>query len=335
MKTTAVMLGKFRGPHLGHAFAIKTAIARFDNVVIVVSDDDESFISIHDRVQILRKAFPLIAVMAVDRLPNDPGELDEQGIALDKDFIKNWAYALKGYVLPYKLTHIVSSDRYGKELAEYAEVKWFPIDPDRETFNISATKIRNDNKYFSYLMPEARSALTKRIAIVGAESTGKSTMMRYMSKMYDTVGVHEWGRSLCEAKDNKLATQDFQDIMYTQARMNNIAFENASHLAFQDTDAFTTYNFLDLYTEATANYKEQLRSNANYFDKQISAYIVLAPTVPFVQEGTRTSEHIRAKMHQNILKNVIKSGKPYILIDSNSYSNRFNKAYEWVNKYYG
>lgn len=334
MKTTAVILGKFRGPHLGHAFMIRTAIELFDNVVVVVSDDDESFISMPARVDVLRKAFPTVYVKVIDYLSNDPGELDEHGTAVDKEFIKKWAYALEITVLPLKLTHVVSSDRYGKELADCVGVEWFPVDPDRRTFNMTATMIRNyRSKYFHMLMPEARSALTKRIAIVGAESTGKTTMSRYLATAFDTISTHEWGRYCSEAKNHKLDITDFDSIIQVQQVVNDIAFEQANYKAFQDTDAFTTYNFIDLYTYATADTKAAMYSKAVAADSKIAGYIVLAPTIPFVQDGTRTSESIRDKMHQNILNNVIKSGKPYTVINSNNYNDRYNAAHRWVSKF--
>ena len=329
MTTHAAIIGKFDPPHLGHKLMINAARKAFSKVTVYVSDDYERVSTIAQRIQILKAAFPDCLIRQICTLPNEPSSVDEFGTSLDETFLKQWADYLKTNTS--QLTHIVSSDKYGKELARLAGVTWIPIDPNREIVKVSATDIRADmRKMWHWLMPETRSMLTRRIAIVGPESVGKSTLANALAKEFNTIAVSEWGRTYSEAKDNILTEQNFQTIFSMSSIIADCAYENANFIAFQDTDAATTNLFKSVYLD---DYKDDCEL-AKILDAKISAYIVLAPTVSFVQDGTRLTEMRRQQMYDKILHNVQASGKPYIEIDDNIYTTRFNKAKEWITNDY-
>src|SRR5438105_15460655 len=48
------------------------------------------------------------------------------------------------------------------------------------------------------LAPNVRACLVKRVAIVGAESTGKTTLAEELARHFDTVWVPEYGREYTE-----------------------------------------------------------------------------------------------------------------------------------------
>ncbi|GGH29121.1 NadR [Sphingobacterium alkalisoli] len=61
-----------------------------------------------------------------------------------------------------------------------------------------------------------------KIAVVGPESTGKSTIARYLAEQYDTVCVPEYARYYCKNLHNNYTLQDEVNMFYGQ-----IALEEA------------------------------------------------------------------------------------------------------------
>jgi len=72
--------------------------------------------------------------------------------------------------------------------------------------------------------------LIKKIAIVGPESTGKSTMSKLLAKHYNVLWVPEYARYYCEALTAPCTLQDEANMFYGQ-----VALENAI-LSVADSD---------------------------------------------------------------------------------------------------
>ncbi len=59
----------------------------------------------------------------------------------------------------------------------------------------------------------------KKIAVVGPESTGKSTMSAYLAKRYQTVWVPEYAREYCEKLTEPPTWQDEVNMFYGQLEL--------------------------------------------------------------------------------------------------------------------
>src|SRR5258706_14795485 len=96
--------------------------------------------------------------------------------------------------------------------------------------------------------PPVRAWLTKRVAIVGAESTGTTTLARDLAKHYGTTWVPEYGRELTEeivgvgTPMDKIdwSDIDFSAIAREQQRREDEAASQAGPLLICDTDALAT-----------------------------------------------------------------------------------------------
>jgi NadR type nicotinamide-nucleotide adenylyltransferase len=72
---------------------------------------------------------------------------------------------------------VFTSESYGDELGRRLGARHVCVDPSRGLASISGTRVRADPVgTWDHLSPAARAWFTKRIVIVGAESTGKTTV---------------------------------------------------------------------------------------------------------------------------------------------------------------
>jgi len=74
-----------------------------------------------------------------------------------------------------------------------------------------------------------------KIAIVGPESTGKSTMSAYLASHYDTVWVPEFARGYCEKLTEPPTWQDEINMFYGQLALEAELLPQANKLLICDT----------------------------------------------------------------------------------------------------
>ena len=93
-------------------------------------------------------------------------------------------------------------------------------------------------------------AEVKRVLLIGAESTGKSTLARALAEAYDTVWNPEYGRPYTELGRDPEApwhTDEFTSIARLQCWYEDFLAALARAVLFCDTDAFTTALFHEAY----------------------------------------------------------------------------------------
>src|SRR4051812_11460805 len=80
----------------------------------------------------------------------------------------------------------------------------------------------------------------QRVAFVGAESTGKSTLCEYLAHQYGSVAVPEIGRYIWEEKQGELTDGDYVDIALRHREAEDEQLPYARRYLFVDTNALTT-----------------------------------------------------------------------------------------------
>jgi NadR type nicotinamide-nucleotide adenylyltransferase len=79
----------------------------------------------------------------------------------------------------------------------------------------------------------------KKIAVVGPESTGKSTMSAYLAKHYNTVWVPEYARGYCEKLTEKPTWQDEINMFKGQLELEKEIMPRANRVLICDTTFIT------------------------------------------------------------------------------------------------
>lgn len=158
-----------------------------------------------------------------------------------------------------------------------------------------------------------------RVVLIGAESTGKTTLCIELARHYDTVWVAEYGRENWEeklavraVKDGDIpfwTDEDFIHIAEEQQRRENEAASRANRLLICDTNAFATATWYERYS-GKRHPQVDVIGNAD----KVDLYLIPTPEVPFMQDGVRDGEKIRGWMHDRFVELIEKSGVPYTLI---------------------
>ena len=230
-----------------------------------------------------------------------------------------WVDVVKRYC-PNDIDVIFSSELYGEIYANHLGIKHQMVDLERKKYPISGTLSRNEtNKYWNMITDAAKPYFMKRIVIMGPESTGKSTLVKNLSKHYNCKLVEEYGRTYTNITTTKgLTLQDFENISVGHKKEVD---EIIDKLVIVDTEAITTKIFGELYLgKCESSIIDDIIKNQKY-----DLYFLMNVDVPWVDDGTRDFPHLR-EWHLNRLKVELEcNGIDYVLIDGN-YEERLKKA---------
>jgi NadR type nicotinamide-nucleotide adenylyltransferase len=259
-------------------------------------------------------------------------EKDEDGTITDESYWQAWLASTREIIndipKPFrfgnKITHVFTSDLYGDRIAKEFDAKWVPVDPDREMKAISGTKVRTDFYNMFKTLPEyTKHDLVKTVAIVGPESCGKSTMISKLAAKYDT--LPEYGRILSVNRKNILDREDFRIIQRTQQFLIDQTKENANFpIIVSDTEGLITAMYADIWFKG--------EDNSEFYEfaknQKIDKYIVLAPSVPWFQDGFRVmhGDSERYQFFYKICDKLKEWGKDFEQIMSSQYHIRQAEA---------
>src|SRR5689334_2102067 len=232
-----LVVGKFMPLHRGHELLIDYALAECDDVSVVVYDDHPggSFppMPAHMRAGWVRTLYPSLENIVV--VP-DPWE--------DEPDNESPAYAARyaeqlAFLGPFD--RFYSSERSYDAFAERIGAEHRVLDEAREMVPVSGTVIRADPyRYRGLMSPLVYSSLIQRVALVGTESSGKSTLARALAAELSTQWVHEFGRELWEAQGLTGTFADLWTIGRNQREREDKAARHADRYLFCDTTAWTT-----------------------------------------------------------------------------------------------
>ncbi len=310
--TTGIVIGKFYPPHRGHSYLIDTAAKFVDHLVVAVCDREDQDISGEMRAAWLRRLHPGTEVIVVEDILKD-------------DDSRAWAeYTLQ--FLGYAPDFVFTSENYGEAYSSYMGSKHISVDIDRETYPISGTQIRdNPLTNWEYLSPCVRGYYAVRFCVIGAESTGTTTLAQDLAKHFKTAWVPEFGRFYWEGKmytpdASTWQTPEFILIAQQQNRFEDSMAETCNRLLFCDTDSFATSLWHERYVGFISPEVDEISK-----DRRYALYFLTDTDIPFFQDGTRDGEHIRHHMHRRFIEELENRGKKYIIL-SGSREERLNKA---------
>jgi HTH-type transcriptional regulator, transcriptional repressor of NAD biosynthesis genes len=280
----AVAIGKFLPPHRGHKLLIDTASAQSREVVVIVCAKPTDAIPGALRARWLQEIHPAARVMTID------DHYDEQDSRVWAENTVRW--------LGRAPDAVFSSEAYGDAYASFMGASHVSVDRDRRRVPISGTQLRRDPySSWDFLEPPVRAWYAKRVCVLGAESTGTTTLARALAERLGTVWVGEFGRERSEQKrtagDLDWRSDEFTAIAAEQARREDLAARLANRVLICDTNAFATVlwhrRHMGSHSEAVAEIARRGRCDL---------YLLTGDEIPFVQDGLRDGEQIRHEMHR-------------------------------------
>ena len=294
--TLGVVIGKFYPPHRGHKLLIDTA--QVDRLVVILPYHPTQTIPGELRRDWLTEIHPDCEIHLV------PDELAEDA--------QPWAQWTIRY-LGQAPDVVFSSEEYGPRYAEFMGARHVMVDLGRRQVPCSGRMIRaNPLDYLDFLEPCVRAYYVRRVVLVGAESTGKTTLAEKLAGVYQTLWVPEYGREHWEKKvaglsmDGPLpgwSAEEFVDIATEQQKRENAAARRANKVLFCDTNAFATGLWFERYMGT-----RDARVDAIGAQDVAHLYLLTELDVPFVQDGVRDGEKIRGWMHERFVEELAKTG---------------------------
>ena len=319
--SSGLVVGKFYPPHHGHLHLIEAAAAQCHEVTVLVMAARAETVPLADRVAWLRAACESLPAVTVIGAPCDvPVDLGSGPVWMAQVAVMITALEWNRVALPCA---VFSSEPYGEELAARLGARHVCVDPSRATVPVSASQIRADLAgNWDQLIGPAQAGLAARVVVLGAESTGTSTIAELLAAHYRCRGA-AWARTRCvpEVGRDYTATKwqqaraaatasgqpeppldtltwthpDFDAVAAEQTRREDEAAAAGSPLVVCDTDAFATSVWERRYLGAAAR---SLQPWATTALPRHDVYLVTSHQgVPWHDDGLREGDlAIRAAM---------------------------------------
>jgi NadR type nicotinamide-nucleotide adenylyltransferase len=150
----------------------------------------------------------------------------------------------------------------------------------------------------------------RRVAILGAESTGKSTLSAALARHYHTVWVPEYLREFVATEGRVPFEADQLRIAQVQMEREHAAAAGASRFLFCDTTPFMTAIYSGVYW---GRVDPQLAALDVGYDYAVT--LVAAPDTPWVPDGLqRESAAVRLRVHQALIDKLERRALAYTLL---------------------
>jgi NadR type nicotinamide-nucleotide adenylyltransferase len=295
--TRGLVLGKFAPLHAGHQLLIETAMARVDELVVLVYPAPEATdVPLERRAQWVRTLYPRARVIEGHGGPTSSGRTAEV-MREQEEFI--------GRVVPLPITHFFSSEWYGEHVSRSLAAENVVVDAERRRVPVSGTLIRSDPfAYRRFLAPLVYRDLVRTVAFLGAESTGKSTLARRMAEVMGGRCLAEPGRSFWERHhdaDGRLSLDQLVALAREHLAVEEAALLETPGVLFVDTNAITTEAYAFLYHGRT---HPELASLARAAETRYGLTFVCGDDIPFIQDGTRMDASRRSEAQAWLLGDV-------------------------------
>ena len=339
---SGLVVGKFSPLHLGHEFLIRTAAEQCELLTVInYSNPSLSGCPIHERTYWLKQFQKSISsnievFVLDDNLPhNDDPELGHRLFCAK--------YLLD--TLERTVDVVFSSETYGAPFAEYLStfftkelkskhrVDSVLVDLQRTKYPISGTVLRADliaNSEFVSL--NVLGSFIPRVAILGGESSGKSTLTRSLSQVTSLPMVEEYGRELFEELGGNLRYEDMEIIAKTQIGMERVAglrYLETNYKALQNAFIFCDTTPLTTSFYSTVMFDRVSRLLSDLKHREYQYYILCANDIQFDQDGTRRDEEFRKKGYIFYKKWLEDNNLPYLEVSGNR-EDRVNQVLDWI-----
>ncbi|CDL83355.1 multifunctional transcriptional regulator/nicotinamide-nucleotide adenylyltransferase/ribosylnicotinamide kinase NadR [Xenorhabdus szentirmaii] len=341
-KTVGVVFGKFYPLHTGHIYLIQRASSQVDELHVILCYDEirdrELFINssmsqqptVSDRLRWLLQTFKYQKNIHIHAF-------DEHGTEPYPNGWTSWSQGVTAFMAKKNINpqYIYSSESQDvPRYKEHFDIETILIDPQRSFMNISGSQIRQAPfRYWEYIPTEVKPFFVRTIAILGGESSGKSTLVNKLANMFNTTSAWEYGREyvFSHLGGNEMALQysDYDKIALGHAQYIDFSVKYANKVAFIDTDFVTTQAFCKRYEG-----KEHPFVQAMIDEYRFDLVILLENNTPWVADGLRSLGNERErKEFQQLLKSMLKKNNiDYVSVNSPDYDQRFLHCVELVQK---
>lgn len=325
----ALVLGKFYPPHNGHHHLIETAASRSERTTVTVLAASHETLPLEHRVRWMTETHagtPGVRIIGdLDDIPMDfdSDDIWDQHVRLTQAVLARRAIA-DGTPALAPVDAVFSSEKYGDELARRLGAHHVLVDLDRLTHPVSGTAVRTDPiAHWHHLAPATQRGLGWKVVVVGAESTGTTTLSKQLAEHFGAPWIAEYGR---EHTEHKLAAArafdpdatadglvwtlgDFEDVAQEQERRIRAS---TAPLTIADNDAFAA----TVWGERYLGFRPEV-----FQGTEPDLYLLTDHVgVPFEQDGWRDGEHLRAWMTGLFERELDRRGVPWLKLTGDRFA---------------
>ena len=139
----------------------------------------------------------------------------------------------------------------------------------------------------------------KKIAIIGPESTGKSTITAQLAGYYNEPAVEEFGRKYLEKTNGTYQKEDLLAITKGMIESEKSLAKKANNFLFCDTDLIMMKVWYEVkYGQCHPLVLDQLRKRPYDF------YLLCAPDLPWEEDPLRENPTMREELFEKYLTNL-------------------------------
>ncbi|MEF2279829.1 AAA family ATPase [Deinococcus sp. YIM 134068] len=285
-----LVIGKFAPLHRGHMGLIERALAECDRVSVwVYSRPDFPAMPSPVRRGWVRELYPARLFPTLHLLPDAPNpppndEPDATHRAYVQATLESW---------DVRPDVVFTSETYGDALAAELGAVHVCADLPRLAVPISGTRLRADvHGHRAYLDPVVYAHFLERVVLLGAESTGKSTLTRALGEAFGTGWVREYGRDVYEREGGRLTPKHFLEIAHGHRALEDEAARapGMHRFLFVDTHAATTLMWSYLLTGTAL---PELHALADACRARYAHTFLCADDLPHEQDGWRANTSVR------------------------------------------
>jgi NadR type nicotinamide-nucleotide adenylyltransferase len=300
-------LGKFAPLHKGHQYLIETALSEMDEVVVIIYDSPEvTQVPLSVRANWIREIYPQVCLVEAWDGPNEMGDTPEIH-HLHEEYILN-KLKITG------ITHFYSSEFYGRHMSKALGAVNRQVDCDRAAFPISGTQARQDayaNR--AYLHPRVYRDLITNVVLLGAPSTGKTTLAERLAEEFHTAWMPEYGREYWDTHqvDRRLTLDQLVEIAEGHLEREEARLQEANHYLFTDTNALTTRLFSLYYHGCAA---PRLEALASACAPRYDLVLVCDADIPYANTWDRSGDANRLVFQKQVISDLIVRKVPFFML---------------------
>lgn len=304
MSKIGFTLGKFAPLHKGHQRVLHLAEAEMDKVIALIYDaPEQTSIPLSKRADWIRQLHPSVEVIEGVNGPTVTGRSLEV-MRIQEDYVKRM---LQGR----SITHFYSSEFYGEHMSRALGALDRRVDCSRTTVPISASRIRQAPfAYRHFVDPFVYRDLIVNVALLGAPSTGKTTLAQALAEHFNTQWLPEYGREYWELHqvDRRLTAQQLVEIAHGHLEREEEALLASDRFLFTDTNVLTTAIFAKYYH---GDVHPELARLADASASRYDLIVLCSDDIPYDGTWDRSGEGSRSVMQAMITDDLHQRGIAY------------------------
>lgn len=304
MSRVGLTLGKYAPLHKGHQLVIETALAEMDHVVVLIYDaPEQTLIPLAQRANWIRSLYPQVEVIEGINGPTASGTTPEV-MRIQEAYVSKM---LNGQ----SVTHFYSSEFYGEHISRSLGAIDRRVDEARARIPISGTSIRKD-PYGSrgFLEPIVYRDLILKVVLLGAPSTGKSTLAEALAMHHRTCWMPEYGREYWELHqtERRLTEQQLVEIAHGHLEREDALALHSREFLFCDTNALTTAIFSQYYH---GKVHPELARIADQCTGRYDLVLLCGDDIPFDDTWDRSGPENRSELQSMTRADLVQRGIPF------------------------